>query len=207
VRRVGQAHPHLLRDRHEQVVEDFEQHRIRARTGRGAQRAGLLALEHELVVGRHFGLPADVDHRGCVRLGEDGRAMDLLAGCQRFAPEHGGVAKAVLRVDARGGLRDCGRARSGREHHLCRLRAAHRLDRQRLHHDRTSRHQKSEATAVGVFELRAHRLGACGRHDQRRVRAFVLQVRTAQHADALGWYALRQHLGASGVGQQLELAL
>ena len=83
VDRIGgvlQRHAHLLGDRHEQIVEHFEHHRI----GRGADRALPLerdsALEHEMVLRRDRGLPAVLHHDGLMRLDDDGGAIDPVAG-------------------------------------------------------------------------------------------------------------------------------
>ena len=79
VDRIGgvlQRHAHLLGDRHEQVVEHLQHHRV----GMGADGVRALELfgarEHEMVFGGEFGLPARLDHDGLVRLDDDGGAFD-----------------------------------------------------------------------------------------------------------------------------------
>ena len=83
VDRIGgvlQRHAHLLGDRHEQVVEHFQHHRV----GVGADRALPLerhhALQHQMVLGGDLGAPAVLHHDGLVRLDDDGGAADLVAG-------------------------------------------------------------------------------------------------------------------------------
>ncbi len=83
VDRVGgvlQRHAHLLGDRHEQVVEHLQHHRIglRADGVLADQRAG--AFQHEVVLRRDFGPPAVLDHDRLVRLDDDRGARDLVAG-------------------------------------------------------------------------------------------------------------------------------
>ena len=89
VDRVGgvlQRHAHLLGDRHEQVVEHLQHHRI----GLGADGVRALAAPRRASardgssrVSR--GLPAGLDHDGLVRLDDDGRACDLVAGRKLIA--------------------------------------------------------------------------------------------------------------------------
>ena len=99
VHRIGgvlQRHAHLLGDRHEQVVEHFEHHRI----GMGADGAGagelLHALEHEMVLRRQFGLPAGLDDDGLMRLDDDGRALHLVAraaACRGYRPARDAICR------------------------------------------------------------------------------------------------------------------
>ena len=81
VHRIGgvlQRHAHLLGDRHEQVVEHFEHHRI----GVGADGAGALeflhAPQHEMILGGELGLPAVLDDHRLMRLDDDGRPLHLV---------------------------------------------------------------------------------------------------------------------------------
>ena len=78
--RVLQRDAHLLGDRHEEIVEHFEHHRI----GLGADGADALELDdarqHEMVFRGQLRLPAVLDHDGLVRLDDDGGAFDLVPG-------------------------------------------------------------------------------------------------------------------------------
>ena len=70
LRRVAQRFPHLLGDRHEQVVEHLEQDGI----GLGAElfaRARLGAREDEVVLRRDLEAPAGLDDDGLVRLDDE----------------------------------------------------------------------------------------------------------------------------------------
>ena len=74
---VLQRDAHLLGDRHEEVVEDLEHHRIdrwcRRRRGRGS---GTDALQHEIAPPVEQRAPARLDHGGRGRLADDRRAVD-----------------------------------------------------------------------------------------------------------------------------------
>ncbi len=75
-----QPHPHLLGDRHEQVVEDLEQHRVGGGARAGLRGPGLDTGEQQVAAVAHHGLPARFDHRGGEFLGDDGRAVDGVPG-------------------------------------------------------------------------------------------------------------------------------
>ena len=92
VDRIGgvlQRHAHLLGDRHEQVVEHFQHHRV----GMGADGMHALewldAREHQMVLARQLRLPAGLYDDGLVRLDDDGGAfhfmtrLELVAGKDR----------------------------------------------------------------------------------------------------------------------------
>ena len=101
-----QLQPHLLGDVHEQVVEDFEADRVD--DGAGSERRterdqGLDAVEHEVVQGRHAGLPAGLDDGRRVALGNDRRAVDAVAGAGVLAPHQRRVPPARTAEDAHGG--------------------------------------------------------------------------------------------------------
>ena len=88
VHRIGgvlQRHAHLLGDRHEQVVEHFEHHRI----GVGADRARALEFlhppQHQVILRRQLGLPAVLDDDRLMRLDDDGGAFDFLTRRKRVA--------------------------------------------------------------------------------------------------------------------------
>ena len=93
VDRIGgvlQPQAHLLGDRHEEVVEDLQHHRIDG----GADRAALPAAATTRVStrwssGGDLGLPAGLDHRGGIGLGDDRRARRSR---RRAACRRGGTA-------------------------------------------------------------------------------------------------------------------
>ena len=86
VRGVLQPQPHLLGDRHEEVVEDLQPHRIHLSADRRRRRARARALEHEVVELGDGRAPLRFDHGGRVRLGDDRRPVDRLPGCELLAP-------------------------------------------------------------------------------------------------------------------------
>ena len=87
VHRIGgvlERHAHLLGDRHEEVVEHFEHHRIGVGADRGALRAAAATRrEHDMVPRRHLGLPAGLDDDRLVRLDDQRRAGDRRAAAAR----------------------------------------------------------------------------------------------------------------------------
>ena len=88
VHRIGgvlQRHAHLLGDRHEQIVEHFEHHRIGVGADGAAPLELLHAAQHEMILGCELGLPAVLDHHRLMRLDDDGGPLHLVAGRQRFA--------------------------------------------------------------------------------------------------------------------------
>ena len=78
-------HAHLLGNRHEQIVEDFEHHRV----GMGADGARASELlhpaQHQMVLGGQRGLPAVLDHNRLMRLDNDGGSVDLVTRQKRVA--------------------------------------------------------------------------------------------------------------------------
>ena len=90
VDRVGgilQPQAHLLGDRHEQVVEHFEHHRIDTGADGGAVRARLDAREHQVIERRHIRLPAGLNHGRGVGFRDDRRALDGVTRLQGVAAE------------------------------------------------------------------------------------------------------------------------
>ena len=103
VDRIGgvlQRHPHLLGNRHEQVVEDLEHDRVgggaegcRARAFRSTRRISTWFLARDL------GLPAGLDDDGLVALDDEGGPGDLVARLQRLAAEDARLAPGALGED------------------------------------------------------------------------------------------------------------
>ena len=71
---IGEPQAHLFSDGHEQVVEEFEAHRIDARACGVARGTCLDAREHQMVCRRHFELPARFNDGGDVGFGDDCRS-------------------------------------------------------------------------------------------------------------------------------------
>ena len=89
MRRVLQHRAGLFRHVHEQVVEQFQQHRIGALAAGGDPRsAGFRCGAGSCGRGCHFCGPAGLDHRGGVGLADQSRSGDTVAGKQRCALQH-----------------------------------------------------------------------------------------------------------------------
>ena len=93
---VLQPQAHLLGDVHEQVVEDLEHHRV----GGGADglRGGAWPnpTQRQRAVGTDLRLPAGLDHRGRVALGDHCRAVEGRAGSQGLALVQCGLAPSIV---------------------------------------------------------------------------------------------------------------
>ncbi len=158
VDRIGgvlQRHAHLLGDRHEQIVEHFEHHRIGAGCRwRGARASFSRPPQHQMILRGELGPPAVLDDDRLVRLDDDGGAGHLVAGRERVArvderaraicrrrrsacgaPARGSGARVVL----------CTRSRK-------RGAAADRLDRDRLDDQRLAAIDEAEARLVRALE-------------------------------------------------------
>ena len=85
IARVRKRHAHLLCNRHEQVVEHFEQYRV----GRGADGVSTLSLfgafKYEVIVWRDNSAPFRLYDRCCNRLLDNGGAGDDVTRTQIFA--------------------------------------------------------------------------------------------------------------------------
>ena len=209
VHRVGgvlQAQPHLLGDRHEQVVEDLEQHGVDLRADRLALLARRDPLQDQLVERRDLGLPARVDHRGGVGLGDDRRPVDAVARA-RLGPS---VQRRVEPAAVEPGAHACRRlqrraafgARGGNVFRI--LAPADGFDGHRLRDQGTLAHEERVALRVLRLELRLHVGERAVRNDERRIGSFVAQVHAPQDRDARGRHALRDQLRARLVGQSVE---
>ena len=79
-RGVLQHGAHLLGDVHEQIVEQFEQHRVGLRAAGGdARRARFDPPQQQVIEIGHLGAPAGLDDRGRVGLADQRRSGDMVA--------------------------------------------------------------------------------------------------------------------------------
>ena len=186
IRRVGERNAHLLGDRHEKVVEDLEQHRVRGRSDCMPTLQGNFPLEDEMVALGEGRRPARLDHRRRIFLGNDGRTRKPIARLQVFAR----VDRRRMPVAA-GEHTVCFRARqvaAARKKHRRRFldcrRGADGFHRHGLDHQRPCRHQEPVVSLIALFELVRERRddvviraeAARDRNFQRRVRAVVLEL-------------------------------
>ena len=159
-----QPHPHLLGDRHEQVVEDLQHHRVGA--GADARPGGPRrdARQQQVAAVAHDGLPARLDHGGGEVLGDDGRAVDGVPGPQpgpreqvHLRPGPAGEHRDPRQAEraARAGPRFPGPNEAGCQHRrrvLARVPAGPGdLHGNGFHDDRLVAHEEGEA--AGVFGL------------------------------------------------------
>ena len=98
---VLQRHAHLLGDRHEEIVENLQHHRIGLRADRLAPRQGGDALQDDMVLLRDLRAPAFFDDDRLVRLDDQRRAVDLRAEREIFAQEDARVAPFAVRKETR----------------------------------------------------------------------------------------------------------
>ena len=183
VDRIGgvlQRHAHLLGDRHEQVVEHFEHDRI----GLGADRAWRAcscddARQHEMVLRGDLGAPAGLDDDGLVRLDDDGRAGDLVAGRKLVA----GVDRGVVPVAVGEESASCGRARGACVRVVLCLRSRNFAPPPTASTETASttscllRSMKPKRALCAFSKARFHLGERAGLDDQRRVGAGVADVR------------------------------
>ena len=73
---VLQRHAHLFGDRHEQVVEDFEQDRIGLCADRGVSLFDFRPAQQQMVLRGHRGLPAGFDDDRLMRLDDERGAVE-----------------------------------------------------------------------------------------------------------------------------------
>jgi hypothetical protein len=216
VGRVLQPVAHLFGDRHEQVVEDFEHHRIGPGADRMLGRTGGDAAEHEIAALGHPCLPARFDDRGGIGLGDDRGSVDPVARAQAGPFEQRRVVPGAVaeQPHAIGRARRAAAPGFGLDRRIGRPAGAARLDHGRFDDQRAAFEQKCEALPVGGFEFGAHRAdgvrGADRRpvgmaHRQGGIGAVIAQQQLRRHDERLGRFTLGQQLAARGIreaGQQ-----
>jgi hypothetical protein len=189
---VLQAPAHLLGDRHAQVVEHFEQHRIDAGAEGGAARARRDAREPQVIERRHVRLPAGLNHGRGVGFRDDRRALEDVARRQDVAAEHRRALPCPAGVHV-----DDGRRWRRATALLCRRRDfdgrighADGLDRYRLGYEGAVGHEAGVARAVRRLEPLHHVREGAEADDQRCIGAGVPEMHTPDEAHALRWHAL-----------------
>ena len=157
VHRVGgllKGRAHLLGNRHEEVIEDLEHHRVGFGAHHFASRKRDHARQHEVVTLGKPRLPAGLDDGGAPRFGDDGRAVDGVATDESFSLVDGCVLPIAPRVHGDVGTRlDRSFADHGREKRLLGgVGPANHLDRDRLHNETLVFHREPKALTVSGLE-------------------------------------------------------
>ena len=202
VRGVLQRSAHLLGDRHEQVVEDLEHHRIDLGADRAARCSrGTTRSSTRWSSARDARLPAGLDHGGGVRLGDDRRARRSRrparrssradrAASSRHAPprEHAHRRRGA----ARRARRCAAPARSAGASP-----AADRLDRRPpRRRARLPGIRKANRLRYAASNCATHVGERAERHDERRVGALVRRCTRCARCDRASGDALARELGA-----------
>jgi hypothetical protein len=163
VDRIGgvlQRHPHLLGDRHEEMVEDLEHDGIGLGADRLAPLHRLDASEEHMVLRRDRGAPALFDDDRLVRLDDEHRPVDGRADWQRLAQIDIRLAPRAVGKETRHAGRSGRRWRGHATLMFSKARgAACRLDRHRLNGDRLGAIDEAEPAFVRAFERAPHRGG------------------------------------------------
>ena len=100
VRGVLQLQAHLLGNVHEQVVEHFEEYRVNRRTCCKFNSTLRPSVQHQVVKRCQVCLPAGLNDRRCILLGNDGRARDDVAGLKVFAHHQRRIVPLPARIHA-----------------------------------------------------------------------------------------------------------
>ncbi len=202
IHRIGgvlQRHAHLLGDRHEEIVEHFQHHRIDAGADRRAGTPRLRALQHEIAPPVDPRAPSGLDERGRRRLDDDRRPGKFCPGTERFAVIDRDRVRAAIEEDVRlrDGLRLGGPVRQLRDRIVGHVGGAHRLGRHGFDDQRLFRHHETIALPMRRGEGGRHLVERPVRDRQRRVGAVIFHVCPLQHADAALIDALGAHLGSA----------
>ena len=96
--RVLKRHAHLLGDRHEEVVEYLEHHRVGLGADLGLARPRFDAAQNDVVERRHLRRPPGLDDRGCVGIDDDGGPIDAGAGGHGVTVVDLGLALGAIHV-------------------------------------------------------------------------------------------------------------
>ena len=210
--RVLQGDAHLLGDRHEEVVEYLEHHRVGLGADLGLAGARLDADEHQVVEPRHVGRPTRLDHRGRVGVDDDGRPADAGAGLQVLAVVDLGRPPAALHEGLHfgQGLGRCAAALGGELGVLDLRGAADDLHGKLLGDQFLLGRDEAVQQVVGALEGGDH-VGAPGEFDlEGRIGAVVAQVHLLDGPRPRRLDALARHLVAAvlfhGVESRFQIA-
>jgi hypothetical protein len=202
-RRVRERDAHLLRDRHEQIVEHFEQHRIDPRADRARPLQRLDSSQQQVIQSGDLCAPAWVDHCRGVPLADDCRSHNRVLRPQRVPIVERRVVPLLAKEHGPNDWRSRSACRSGRSSAYLRstfvptllrpMRRPHRLRRNRFDHQPPLRHQEPVPQPI-LLQKRARQLRrlGCDRQLQRAVRTFVLERQSALDRDVRIRHTLRE---------------
>ena len=189
--RVRQRHPHLFGDRHGQVVEHLQQHRVRLGPRRRRPSLCRAAFDDQVALAVQPRRPARLDHVGAGGLADHRRACHLAPRRQPVTVVNRHIAQIAAHPDRH---RAFGRAIARGPQLYRRLaRIAHRLDAQHLVKHRAFGRGEAEPRPVHRLKRFQHLIRAAKRHLQRLVRAVVAQMRPEHAFHPV--HALVAHLG------------
>ncbi len=214
LRGVTQRLPHLLGNRHVEVVEHLEQDRVSVEAETLVASGGA-PRHHDIIARVECELPARLDNDGLVRLDHECRSIDALGGRDLVAQPDGRIVPGATGVDAgmarhvqssigTAGRHGC-RPVTGVVVARCRARG---LDLERGGDDGLVRRHEAKLRAVPAFEGGAHVRNRVERNRQAGIRAGILQMQACAQLHVRGRDVLchhrRGHLARQLVAQRRD---
>ena len=167
-RRVLQRKAHLFGNRHEQIIEHLEHHRIACRANRHLGHPGHHAAQHQIAKRRHFRLPAGLDNRCSRCLDDQRRPVNPASRRHRVAVIDGRSDKIAAHIGL-GTADRCGLT-THRQRFAFQIKCmANRLHRDRCGNHALARHDKAKARAIGRLIGADHLRHRAKRHLERGV--------------------------------------
>jgi len=192
--RVLKRVAHLFGDRHEEVVEDLQHHRVGLGADRNTIRQGFDTGDDKVTDAGHFRFPARLDHIGTGPLDNDRRTFNLLTHGHTVAIEDRRVDHAAGHIGGNRlkrfslAVRADGLIRFGIEG------ASNGFDRDRRCNDSFRAHQEPETAAISFLKSCGHVIDSAERHLKRCVRAVIADMDFAQHFDPGSFHVLAEQL-------------
>ena len=191
--RVLQRIAHLFGERHEQIVEHLEHHRIAGGADRNTGSAAHHAAQHQIANRRHLRLPARFDNRRSRGLDDQCRSVNpafrrhpvtVIDGCGDKCAGHIGL-------DAADRCRLAG-------YIVClalQIKSmANRLDRDCRRDHALARHDKAEARTIGGLIGGNHFWNRAKRHLERGIRSIIAQMQKSLYFNLFWRDLLSQNL-------------
>ena len=204
-RRVLKGVAHLLGDRHEQVVEHLEHHRVTARADGHALLTRDDAAQDQIADFGHLGLPAGLDDGGRRRLGDQGRPVDRAACGDGFPAVDRCCHRRAAHIGVNGGERREGIACRHMRSRLDIEGQADGLDRDGGRDHPLAGHDKAEARAIGCLIGLDHLVHRAIGHLERGVRPVIAKMDKTPGLHPVIADPLRLYLGLGNGSQPVEL--